>query len=85
MYAGKMIPQVVIVRLGWTEGKIEQLQEITFDSVRVIAVQVTVQYMTVSVQIGGRKNDIASFNQNGTAAGHSVSSVDYNKNKLQFK
>lgn len=86
LYSGKVIKQVTIVRLGWTEGRNEKLQQITFGDVRIIGYQQNVQYLVIYSQITSKENDIQIFKQqDGVAAGHKVSSIDYRTNKLGMK
>lgn len=86
MYNGKIVPKVSILRLGWSEGNIEKLQEVTFDTVRLIGYQQNIQYLVIFAQISGKKNDITVHKQvDGKASGHMISSVDIDANKLEFK
>jgi hypothetical protein len=86
LYSGKVIQKLVIVRLGWTEGKNEKLQQITFGEVRIIGYQQNVQYLVIYSQITSKENDIQIFKQkDGATSGHKVSSVDYSTNKLEMK
>ncbi|MDR2464542.1 MAG: hypothetical protein LBD36_02980 [Holosporales bacterium] len=86
LYSGKVLEEVIVVRLGWTEGKNEKLQQITFGGVRVVGYQQNVLYIVIYLQITRKENDIQMFKQkDGSADGHKVSSVDYAMNKLEMK
>jgi hypothetical protein len=86
LYEGKLVKNLTIVRLGWTEGVKQVLQKITFSNVRFVGFQQNIQYLVVFAQITSKENDIQVFKQeDGKAAGHKISSVDYSKNKLSLK
>ncbi|MDR1908257.1 MAG: hypothetical protein LBQ43_05380 [Holosporales bacterium] len=85
LYSGKLVKELIVVRLGWTEEKNEMLQKITFGGVRFLRYQQNIQYLVVYAQISTKENDIQIFQQkDGTAAGHKISSVEYDSNKLKF-
>jgi hypothetical protein len=86
LYNGKLIEKVTIVRLGWTEGVLQELDKQVFSTVRVIGFNHNMRFIAMALQYTKKETDIQVFNQlDGKATGHKVASVDYGKNELTAK
>ncbi|GHS96489.1 hypothetical protein AGMMS50296_2680 [Alphaproteobacteria bacterium] len=86
VFDGTIIKKATIVRIGTTEGTVVPLQILTFETVRFTGIELNIRYIAVSAQFAKKTNDIQVFKQSdGKAEGHKISSVDFNKNNLEFK
>jgi hypothetical protein len=80
MNLGNMLKEVLIVRLGNIENlKIPQ-QQISFKGCRIQSFEQQLDRLIIIFNVTSKQNTVFAFGQDGTAAGQTVSQVDYSQN-----
>ena len=80
MNTGKLLKEILIVRLGNIENlKIPQ-QKISFKGCRIQSFEQQLDRLIIIFNVTSKENKVFAFGQDGAAAGQTVSNVDYSQN-----
>jgi hypothetical protein len=77
MANGVVVKNVTLERLGNIGEVLQVIQSILFETCRIQSVQQQIDKVVVTIQVQKRTDTINVYNQDGTSAGQTVSTIDF--------